>query len=98
MRVPALQLLLGGQPDEKPKLARLASPVAHVGAGDPPLLLVHGDADPQMPFEQSRELQRAYQAKGLPVQFEVISKGEHGGKEFYDRERIALMVKFLQAL
>lgn len=98
VRVPALQLLLGGQPEEKPELARLASPVAHVGAGDPPLLLIHGDADPQMPFEQSLELQRAYQAKSLPVQLEVISKGQHGGKEFYDRERIALMVKFLQAL
>lgn len=98
VRVPALQLLLGGQPDEKPDLARLASPVAHVSAGDPPLLLIHGDADPQMPFEQSRELQRAYEAKGLRVQMEVIPKGQHGGREFYDQERIALMVKFLRSL
>ena len=60
VRVPALQLLLGGQPDEKPDLARLASPAAHVDAHDPPLLLIHGDADPQMPIRQSIDLQEAY--------------------------------------
>ena len=55
MRVPALQLLLGGQPSEKPELAKLASPVAHLDKQDPPLLLIHGDADPQMPPQQSQE-------------------------------------------
>lgn len=35
VRVPALQLLLGGQPDAVPVLARLASPVFHVDASDP---------------------------------------------------------------
>ena len=39
VRVPALQLLLGGQPEEVPALARLASPVFHLDAHDPPLLL-----------------------------------------------------------
>ncbi len=96
VRVPALQLLLGGQPVEKPELARLASPVAHIDAHDPPLLLIHGDADPQMPFKQSRELQRAYEAAKRPVQFEVIHGGKHGGPEFYDEARTALMARFLE--
>ncbi len=63
MRVPALQLLLGGQPSEKPELAKLASPVAHLDKNDPPLLLIHGDADPQMPPQQSEELSKAYDTK-----------------------------------
>jgi len=95
VRVPALQLLLGGQPNEKPDLARLASPVTHVDAHDPPLLLIHGDADPQMPPEQSQELKKAYEAVGRPVQLEVIHGGKHGGAEFYDAERTELMAKFL---
>ena len=66
---------------------------AHV----PPLLLIHGDADPQMPFEQSLELQRAYEAVKRPVQLEVIQGGRHGGSEFYDDARSALMVRFLEA-
>src|SRR5436190_5651978 len=45
VRVPALELLLGGQPDSKLELARLASPVFHVDKNDPPLLWYHGDQD-----------------------------------------------------
>ena len=96
MRVPALQLLLGGQPDEKPALAKLASPVSHMNAHVPPLLLIHGDADPQMPIEQSRELDAAYRKAGRPVQFVVMPGSVHGGKEFFDAERIALVEKFLR--
>ena len=95
MRVPALQLLLGGQPTEKPDLAKLASPVAHLDKDDPPLLLIHGDADPQMPPQQSQELAKAYEALKLPVQLIMLPGGKHGGREFYDDERTAIVAKFL---
>jgi acetyl esterase/lipase len=95
VRVPALQLLLGGQPTEKPELAKLASPIEHVDAHDPPLLLVHGEADPQMPPEQSKELAAAYQKAGLSVQLVLIPGALHGGKQFFDPERIGLMKEFL---
>jgi len=96
MRVPALQLLLGGQPVEKPDLARLASPVAHLDAGDPPLLLIHGDADPQMPWQQSQELATAAEKMKLTVQFVTLPGAKHGGNEFFDAERITLMGDFLK--
>lgn len=95
MRVPALQLLLGGQPTEKPDLAKLASPVAHLDKDDPPLLLIHGDADPQMPPEQSQAFTKAYEATKLPVQFILMPGSKHGGAEFYDDERTAIIAKFL---
>jgi acetyl esterase/lipase len=98
VRVPALQLLLGGQPTEKPELARLASPVEHIDAHDPPLLLIHGDADPQMPPEQSKELAAAYQKAGLSVKLVIIPGAVHGGKQFYDPARIALMKEFLESI
>lgn len=97
MRAPALQLLLGGQPSEKPALANLASPVAHIDKDDPPLLLIHGDADPQMPPQQSFEFERAYKAMGLSVKYVRIAGAKHGGAEFYDEERTALMVEFLKS-
>jgi len=95
VRVPALQALLGGQPSDKPELARLASPVFHVNAKSPPLLLLHGDEDPQAPFEQSREMETAYKKAGARVQFDVIRGGGHGGEKFYDDQRIALVTQFL---
>jgi acetyl esterase/lipase len=95
VRIPALKLLLGDTPDKKPELARLASPVAHLDKNDPPLLLIHGDADPQMPPQQSQELAKAYQALGLPVTLIMLPGSKHGGAEFYDAERTALVAKLL---
>lgn len=95
VRVPALQLLLGGQPADKPALARLASPVFHVDAADPPLLLIHGDQDPQAPPEQSRELLERYQAVRRPARLVVVPGGKHGGKEFFDAERMEGMLAFI---
>ena len=94
-RVPALELLLGGQPDAKPQLARLASPVIHVEKSDPPLLWFHGDQDPQMPINQAHEMIGAYQRQGLAGQFEVVYGGVHGGKLFYTPEQIQQVADFL---
>lgn len=95
VRIPALQLLLGSQPEENVELAKLASPVFHVDKTDPPLLLIHGDQDPQVPINQSHELHGRYRSLGLPVQFEVIHGGAHGGRQFYDQARIDLVEQFL---
>lgn len=96
MRRPALQALLYGQPDENPLLARRGSPVAHLDKDDPPVLLIHGDADPQMPPQQSQELAKAYEALKLPVRLIMLPGSKHGGHEFYDEERTAIVAKFLQ--
>lgn len=95
VRVPALDLFLGGQPDEVADIARLASPVFHVDADDPPLLLLHGDQDPQMPINQAHELFGKYQDLALDSQFEVVYGAAHGGEEFGDSRRQALIRSFL---
>jgi arylsulfatase A-like enzyme/acetyl esterase/lipase len=97
VRVPALQLFLGGQPAEVPDLTKLASPVAHVDSRDPPLWLIHGDADPQMPFDQSREFAAAYQRVALPVQLDVVKGGKHGGDEFFTDTRLAGLAAQIRA-
>ena len=98
MRKPALQLLLGGQPDQKPDLARLASPVFHLDPKDPPLFLLHGDADPQMPPEQSSEFAAAYRKLGLTVEHLSLPDAVHGGPEFCDRANLGRVRRFLETL
>ncbi len=95
VRVPALDLLLGGQPDQLPELAKLASPVAHVHSGDPPLWLLHGDQDPQMPINQSHELVGVYEAAGLTVDFQVVHGAAHGGSAFTTPTRLDRLAKQL---
>ncbi len=95
VRIPALELLLRGQPADKPELARLASPVFHVDAADPPLLMIHGDQDPQVPINQSHELMGRYEEAKRPVQLEVVHGAGHGGDEFFDARRVAIVKAFL---
>ena len=93
--MPALDLLLGGPPEAFPEAARLASPVFHVDPRDPPLFLLHGDQDPQMPINQAHELHGAYKKAGCDVRFEVVHGAGHGGPQFYDEERRRLVQQFL---
>lgn len=95
VRQPALDLLLGGQPEAVAELARLASPVDHVDRNDPPLLIFHGDQDPQVPINQSHELQGAYEALGLDVHFDVVHGAGHGGPAFYEPAHLDRALEFL---
>jgi len=96
VRVPALQLLLGDQPENQVELARLASPVFHVDEDDPPILMLHGDQDPQVPINQSHELHGACRMHGVDATFEVVYGGAHGGEAFFDEERRNLVLEFLR--
>jgi dipeptidyl aminopeptidase/acylaminoacyl peptidase len=89
--------LLGAKPEAAPRLAQLASPVFHVDAKDPPLYLMHGDQDHQMPINQSHELEGAYQKLGLPVRFIVVHGAGHGGAAFTTAEQLAAIDEFLRA-
>jgi acetyl esterase/lipase len=96
VRGPALERLFGGPLGSTMELAKLASPVFHVDSSDPPLLLLHGDQDPQMPINQAHELHGVYEAHGLPVRLEVIHGAKHGTPEFFDAKRTALVAAFLK--
>ncbi|MBI4522111.1 MAG: alpha/beta hydrolase fold domain-containing protein [Gemmatimonadetes bacterium] len=96
VRKPALDLLLGGQPEQVKELAELASPVFHVDRTDPPLLLLHGDRDPQMPINQAHELHGAYKKLGLDVAFDVVHGAAHGGPQFYAPEHLEPALAFLR--
>ncbi len=95
MRTPALKLLLGDLPPARLELATLASPVEHIDNNDPPLLIIHGALDPQVPMAQSDELKQAYENRQLPVEMIVIPQGKHGGEEFYDSIRMQKIKEFL---
>jgi acetyl esterase/lipase len=55
-----------------------ASPVTHVSAGDAPFLLLHGDADRTVPFEQSELMEAALRKAGVDIKLIRIAGGGHG--------------------
>jgi len=95
VREPALMRLLGSLPKDNEALAREASPVSYVDARDPPLLLLHGDQDPQMPINQSHELEGAYERQGLAAGFIVVHGAAHGGDAFFAPDNLEHVAAFL---
>ncbi len=88
-------LLLGGLPSKKIDLARLASPVTHVTRDDPPILIVHGSADPVVPVQQSTRLAERYREAGLTAVLHIIEGARHGGPEFDAPPVRRLVLSFL---
>jgi acetyl esterase/lipase len=57
---------------------KVDSPVAYVGHGDPPFLILQGTADRIVPVSQSEELASRLRTYGDPVRLELVAGGGHG--------------------
>lgn len=69
---------LGVFPGDAPAVARLASPIAHVSAGDPPFLLIHGTNDDLVPVSHPRRMADALRLVGTPASLIEIRGIGHG--------------------
>jgi dipeptidyl aminopeptidase/acylaminoacyl peptidase len=67
----------GGDPGAA-QLYRDASPITYVSPDDPPFLLIHGDADPVVPFRQSELFRDALAKSGVEVELIKVIGGGHG--------------------
>jgi acetyl esterase/lipase len=59
-------------------MAREASPLAHVSSSTPPMLLVHGTADTEVPFAQTVEMAAALRKAHVRVDMRLINGANHG--------------------
>ncbi len=72
-------LLLGGTVLEVPDKVAAASPITHISVQTCPFLIVHGEQDPLIPWQQSELLRDALLAQGVPVEFQLVKGAGHGG-------------------
>jgi acetyl esterase/lipase len=70
-------LLVGGPIDERREACAAANPVARVNAGAPPMLILHGQADPYVPHHQSELLFAAAVAGASTATFYSIPNTGH---------------------
>ncbi|OPZ22900.1 MAG: Carboxylesterase NlhH [candidate division BRC1 bacterium ADurb.BinA364] len=89
---------IGGFIAENAEKARLANPIAYVDPADPPILIVHGDKDSTVIFNQSELLFKALSKAGVQTKLVKVSNAGHGyrpvpeGAEISpSREEIAAM-------
>jgi len=65
------------QPDRM-ELAKKLSPITYVRKGLPPMLSIHGDADPLVPYEQSVRLTKELKTAGDQAELITVPGGKHG--------------------
>lgn len=81
-----------------------ASPVTHVSPGAPPFMIVHGDADPEVPVEQAHLLHSALLDAGAHSELVILQHSGHGlepvgGTPVPSMEQLlAMMLVFLSGM
>ena len=74
---PESQLVGGPIQEHKDRVAR-ANPITYVSKDDSPFLIIHGDQDKLVPYQQSVLLKDALEKAGVPVTFYRVEGGGHG--------------------
>jgi acetyl esterase/lipase len=61
------------------EVAKRSSPLTYVQKSLPPIISIHGDADPVVPYAHSVRLHEALDKAGAPNELVTIRNGGHGG-------------------
>jgi len=73
---------MGSMPNRLEIAARV-SPLSYVRAGLPPILSIHGDADPTVPYQHGVRLHEELAKAGVANELHTVPGGRHGG---FDRD------------
>ncbi len=83
---------LGSRP-ERVEAARRISPLTYVRKDVPPVLTIHGDADPTVPYQHATRLHAALQQAGASSELVTIPGGRHGNFPPADQTRAVEAVR-----
>lgn len=74
--------LIKGNPADNLDMIALLNPITFIDKKDPKFIVIHGDADPIVPYCQSELFAKALKSKGLLVEFVSVPNGQHGPVTF----------------
>ena len=70
--------LIGGPIQENKEKVAAANPITYVSKNDPPMLIIHGEKDLSVPYNQSELLYAAMKKAGLDVALYKVVNADHG--------------------
>lgn len=77
-----------GAVSNRAELAKSVSPLTYVRSGLPPILTIHGDADPIVPYTHATRLHEALAKAGVNHELFTVPKGGHGNFNAEQRTQI----------
>ncbi len=88
-----------GEKQKEEAFAKSVSPVNYISKDSPPIFIVHGDADPTVPYQQSVDLHKKLLAAKVKTEFMTVPGGLHGK---FEKEKNAeinqAVMKFILSL
>lgn len=79
--------------------AKSVSPIYYITKNSPPVFIIHGDADPTVPYQQSVDLHKKLLEAGVKTEFITVPGGLHGK---FDKEKNSeinkAIIKFIAEL
>ena len=82
MKGDPISTLLGAAPLKRPDLSKKASPVSYVDKDDPPFIIVHGEKDESVPYQQSVLMQSYLNLAGVKNELIIVKGAPHFGTMF----------------
>lgn len=87
--------LIGGTPADHMDVLALLNPMTYIDEDDPKFMVIHGDADPVVPYCQSIFFKDALDTKGRLDEFVSVPQGQHGPITF-NEQTFKKMTKFFR--
>jgi acetyl esterase/lipase len=91
-RAGAAMQWFAGMPNRE-EVAKRVSPLTYVRGGLPPIMTVHGDSDPTVPYEEAVRLHDALKGAGVDNVLITVPGGKHGNFTPEERTRIYLAIR-----
>jgi acetyl esterase/lipase len=82
-----------GSLPNRDEIARRVSPLSYVRPGLPPIMTIHGDNDPTVPYQQAVRLHDALKGAGADNVLITIPGGKHGNFTPEERTRIYIAIR-----
>jgi acetyl esterase/lipase len=79
---------------EKKELATLVSPMTHVSKENPPILILHGSNDTNVPVSEGKQFYEALKKAGVDVEIDIVEGAGHDGAVYSTQEQFKKISDF----
>lgn len=95
---PTANRLIEPDSDNREKILAAMSPITYLDQNDPPIFLSHGDADPVVPVDMSREFVDELENQGHSYEYHEVKGGTHSFSNSAPQEARAIFESYLKFL